>query len=84
MENVRTQNVMRCASKQCNDNYQILSWTINAGLMTFEAEKSINLISKSGCPILDALKINKQYSQMITTASGVYIDVCILYTPTSF
>ena len=47
--------------------------------MRFEAKKSINLISKSGCSNLHALKINKQYSQMNTTASGVYADVVLLY-----
>ena len=47
---------------QCINIYQIHSWPINAVLMTFEAKKSLNLISKSGCPILHALKINKQYS----------------------
>ena len=62
MEYVSTQNFTRCASKQCIDNYQMHFWTINAVLMTFEANKSINLISKSGCPILHALKINKQCS----------------------
>ena len=41
--------------------------------MTFEAKKSITLISKSGCPNLHALKINKQQSEMTTTASGFYI-----------
>ena len=35
---------------------------INAVLMRFEEKKSINLISKWGCPNLHALKINKQYS----------------------
>ena len=47
---------MRCYSKQCINNYQLFSWTINAVSTTFEAKKSINLISKSGCPILHALK----------------------------
>ena len=54
IEYVSTQNFMRCASKQCMNNYQIHSWIINAVVMTFEANKSINLISKSGCPILHA------------------------------
>ena len=47
--------------------------------MRFEAKKSVNLISKWGCPNLRALKINKQYSQMTTTASEVYADVVLLY-----
>ena len=59
---VSTQLFMRCYSKQCINNYQIHSWTIHAVLVTFEAKKAINLKSKSGCPILHALKINKQYS----------------------
>ena len=50
------------ASKQCINNYQILFWPIIAEKMTFEAKKSINLISNSGCPILHAFKIYKQYS----------------------
>ena len=45
MEYVSTQNFMRCTSKQCINNYQIHSWTINAVLKTFEEKKSINLIS---------------------------------------
>ena len=52
--------------------------------MTFEAKKSINLISKSGCPILHALKINKQFSYMATTVSGVYTDVVVLFKPNIF
>ena len=47
--------------------------------MTFLAKKPINLISKWGCPNLYALKTNKQYSQMTTTASEVYSDVVLLY-----
>ena len=31
------------------------------------------------CPNLHALKINKQYSYMTTTASEVYADVVLLY-----
>ena len=61
MEYVSTQIIMRCYSKQCINNYQLFSWAINAVLITFEAKKSINLISKSGCPNLHALNINKQY-----------------------
>ena len=53
---------LRYASKQFIDNYQIHSWPIIAVLMTFEAKKSIHLISNSGYPILHALKFNKQYS----------------------
>ena len=47
--------------------------------MRFEEKKSINLISKWGCPNLHALKINKQSSKMTTTASKVYADVVLLY-----
>ena len=47
--------------------------------MRFAAKKSINLISKSRCPNLHALKINKQYSYITTTASEVYADVVLLY-----
>ena len=36
-------------------------WAVIAVLMRFKAKKSINLISKLGCPNLHALKINKQY-----------------------
>ena len=43
--------------------------------MTFEAKKSINLISKSGCPNLHALKINQQHSEMTTTASRIYAGI---------
>ena len=64
MEYVSTQIFMKCYSKQCTciNNYQIHSWPKIEGLMTFEAKKSINLISKSGCLIQHALKINKQCS----------------------
>ena len=51
---------------------------INAVLMRFEAKKSINLISKWGCPNLFALKINKLYSYITATASEVYPDVVLL------
>ena len=47
---------------QCINIFQIHSWPIDAVLMAFEAKKSLNLILKSGCPILHALKINKQNS----------------------
>ena len=47
--------------------------------MTFEAKKSVNLISKMGCPNLNALKISKQYSNMTNIASGVYADVVLSY-----
>ena len=47
--------------------------------MTFEAKKPLNLILKLRCPNLHALKTNKQYSQMTTTASEVYSDVVLLY-----
>ena len=62
MEYVNTQFFMRCAPKQCINHYQMHFWTIKAFLMTVEAKKSINLISKLGCPIPHALKFNKQYS----------------------
>ena len=47
----------RCAPKKYINNYQIQihSWEINAVLITFEAKKSINSISKSGCPNVHAL-----------------------------
>ena len=47
--------------------------------MTFEAKKSINLISKLGCPNLNALKTRKKYSYMSTIVSGVYAEVVLLY-----
>ena len=62
MEHVSMQNLIRCASKQYINTYQIHSWPIIALLITSAAKKSIHLISNSGCPILHALKINKQYS----------------------
>ena len=53
---------MKYASKQCINNYQIHFRPIRvAVLMTFEANKSVCLMSKLGCPILHALKINKHY-----------------------
>ena len=61
MEHVSIQMFIRYVSKQCINNYQIHSWPIIAVLMTFEAKKSINLISNSGCPILHVLKINNDY-----------------------
>ena len=48
---------------------------IHAVLMTFVEKKSMNLNSKSGCPNLHALKINKHYFKMITIASEVYTDM---------
>ena len=48
IEYVSTQNFMRCSFKLCINNYQIYSWTVYAVLMTFEANKSIHIISKSG------------------------------------
>ena len=81
---VSAQIFMRFAFKQCINNYQIHFWTINAVLITFEAKKPINLISKSGCSILHALKINKKYSEITTTASGFYTDVNVLYKPNIF
>ena len=47
--------------------------------MTFEAKKSVNLISKLGIPDLNALKNSKQYYHMTTIASGVFADVVLLY-----
>ena len=38
----------RCASKQYIKIYQIHFWAMNAVVMTFEAKKSVNLISKLG------------------------------------
>ena len=49
MKYVRMHIFMRCASKQCINNFQIHSWPIIAVLMTFEATESINFISKSTC-----------------------------------
>ena len=69
----------RHVSKRYINNYQKHCWAINAVLMRPEAKKSINFISKWGCPNLHALKINKQYSYMTTTASEVYTDVVLLY-----
>ena len=62
MKNASTQIIMTFASKLCVNTYQIHSWTLNAFLMTFEAKKHINLISNWGCPMLHALKTNRQYS----------------------
>ena len=84
MEYVSMQMFIRYASKQCINNYQIQSWPIIAVSMTYEANKYINLILNWRCPILHALKINKQYSQMTTTFSVVYTDVIVLYKPTNF
>ena len=47
--------------------------------MRFEAKKSINLISKWGCPNPHALKINKHHSWITTTASEVYAGDVLLY-----
>ena len=66
------------------NNYQIHFWAINAVLMTFEPKKSVNLISKLGCPNLNALKTSKKYSYMTTIVSGVYADVVLLYKPDIF
>ena len=56
-ERAITQCFTRCATKQYMNNYQI-----NAVLMTLEAKKSVNVISKSGCPNLNALNVCEQYS----------------------
>ena len=55
-EYVSTLYFTRFASKKYINNNLIHYWAINAVLMTFEAKKSINLFSKSGCPNLHALK----------------------------
>ena len=60
------------------------SWAVNAVLMTFEAKKSINLNTKLVFPNLHALKINKQYSEMTTTASGVYTETQQFSVPILF
>ena len=70
-EDVSTQIFRSYASKQYINIYQIHSWAINAVLMWCEAKKSTNFISKSGCPNLHALKINKQSSE-------VYPEVVLL------
>ena len=62
MEYVSTQIFMRYYSKQVINNYQIHSWTLNAILVTFEANQIYKFSFKSGCPILHASKFNKQYS----------------------
>ena len=52
--------------------------------MTVEAKKSIHLISKLGCPILHASRINKHCFLMTTTASGVFMDVGVLFETNIF
>ena len=52
MELVSMQVFIRYDYKQCINTYQIYFWPIIAVLMTFEAKKSLNLISNSGCPIM--------------------------------
>ena len=42
------------------NTYQKHFWAINSVLMTFEAKKPINLISKLRCSNVHALKANKQ------------------------
>ena len=79
VEEVSTQFFTRCAFKQYINTYQIHFWAINAVLMTSEAKKSVNLISKLGCPNLNALKTRNKYSYMTTIASGVFADVVLLY-----
>ena len=74
-EKISMQFLTRCALKQCINTYQIHFGAINAVLMTFEAKKSVNFISKSGCPNLNALKISIKYSQMTITASGLNIFI---------
>ena len=63
-EKVSMQFLTRCALKPHMNNFQIHFRAINAVLMTFEAKKAVkfNVISKSGCPNLNASKISKQYS----------------------
>ena len=55
-EKVSMHFLTRCALKQYINNYQIHFRAINAVLMTFEAKTAVDLISKSGCPNLNALK----------------------------
>ena len=74
----------RFASKQYIKIYQIHFSAMNAVVITFEAKKSVILISKSGWPNLNALKIRKQYSSITTIASWVYADVVLLYKLNSF
>ena len=47
-EKVSMQFLTKCALKQCTNNHQIHFRALNAVLMTFEAKKAVNLISKSG------------------------------------
>ena len=47
--------------------------------MTFEAKKSVNLISKLGCPNLTALKTSKKYTYITAIASGVFADAVLIY-----
>ena len=61
-EKVSMQFLTRCALKPHINNFQIHFRAINAVLMTLEAKKAVNVISKSGCPNLNASKISKQYS----------------------
>ena len=61
-EKVSMQCLTRCALKPHINNFQMHFRAINAVLMTFEAKKAVNVISKSGCPNLNASKISKQYS----------------------
>ena len=58
-EQVSTQFFTRCASKLYINTYQIHFWAINPDLKTFEAKKSVSLISKLECPNLNALKSTK-------------------------
>ena len=55
-ELVSTQFFTRYAFKLYINNYQIYFGAKNAVLMRFEEKKSLNSISKYGCPNLHALK----------------------------
>ena len=79
MEYVSTHNFMRCACKQCINNCQSPYWTINAVLMTFEANKSINLILKLGST---CFKINKAWAAVRSKAVVLLLlTFCLLLLP---
>ena len=75
IEYISIQNFMRYAYKQCINNDQIQSWPIISVLKTFEANKSINIISKLGCPILDPLK---SISSILKSFWGLRRCQCII------
>ena len=89
IEHVGMQLFIRYAFEQCINSYQIHSWPKIAVLMAFEAKKSMNLISISGCRSLHALKINKLYSKMTpllqwSTQMSVYYINQIFFTEPIF